>query len=244
MLAISPQFCPSGWLLDDPIIPIIHHQENLNYFSRERTETSESIDLSPNSSRTPHHKNGEFTSNFHDGEGDKTAKTKKLNHNASERDRRRKINTLYADLRSLLPLQDQSRKLSIPTTVSRVLKYIPELQKEVERLIQKKERLISKQISMVEDSSFKFKNQSSCSSSVSATRISDGEIIIQSSMPKSEKASFSEAILRLEDEGFLMMNASCFESFEGRLFFNLHLQAQGGQVKDVEMLKEKVWPFI
>lgn len=104
-----------------------------------------------------------------------------------------------------------------------MLKYIPELQKEVERLIHKKERLISK-ISMVEDSSFKFKNQSSSSSSVSATRISDGEIIIQSSMAKSEKASFSEAILRLEDEGFLMMNASCFESFEGRLFYNLHVQ--------------------
>lgn len=112
-----------------------------------------------------------------------------------------------------------------------MLKYIPELQKEVERLIQKKERLIQKKerliskISMVEDSSYKFKSQSSCSSSsVSATRISDGEIIIQSSMPKSEKGSFSEAILRLEDEGFLMMNASCFESFQGRLFYNLHVK--------------------
>lgn len=106
MLAISPQFCPSGWLLDEPILP---HQENLNYFSREATETSKSIDLSPNSSRTLDHKNSEFTSTFHDGfDGDKMAKTKKLNHNASERDRRKKINTLYADLRSLLPQQDQS----------------------------------------------------------------------------------------------------------------------------------------
>jgi len=32
---------------------------------------------------------------------------KKLNHNASERDRRRKLNALYSSLRALLPLSDQ-----------------------------------------------------------------------------------------------------------------------------------------
>ncbi|KAL5067058.1 hypothetical protein RYX36_017945, partial [Vicia faba] len=32
---------------------------------------------------------------------------KKLVHNASERDRRKKINNLYSSLRSLLPLSDQ-----------------------------------------------------------------------------------------------------------------------------------------
>lgn len=33
---------------------------------------------------------------------------KKLHHNASERDRRKKINTLYSSLRSMLPLSEQS----------------------------------------------------------------------------------------------------------------------------------------
>lgn len=33
---------------------------------------------------------------------------KKLNHNASERDRRRKINTMFSSLRSCLPATDQS----------------------------------------------------------------------------------------------------------------------------------------
>ncbi|KAH6817678.1 hypothetical protein C2S53_008839 [Perilla frutescens var. hirtella] len=241
MLAVSPQFCSYGWLLDDPIS---YEQENMSYFSRERTETSvDSIDLhSPSSKILP--KNGEFATNFNDG-GDKTVK--KLNHNASERDRRKKMNTLYANLRSLLPAEDQSKKLSIPATISRVLKYIPELQKEVERLIQKKERFMSKQ---AENSSLEFKNHHKMKptqnsfSAVSATRISDAEIVIQISMPRAEKGSFSEAILRLEEEGFLMVNASSFESFEGRLFYNLHLQAQEGQVIDAEKLKEKVWPFI
>lgn len=247
MLAISPQFCSYGWLLDDPSMS--HERENVSYFSRERAETSESIDLhSPSSKNQP--KNGDFASDFNDGslvgDGDKTVK--KLNHNASERDRRKKMNTLYANLRSLLPPEDQSKKLSIPVTVSRVLKYIPELQKEVERLIQKKERLMSK-ISKAENSSLEFKNHKIKStqnsfSAVSATRISDGEIVIQISMPTAEKGSFSEAIFRLEEEGFLMVNASCFESFEGRLFYNFHLQAQEGQVIDAEKLKERVWPFI
>ncbi|OMO81682.1 hypothetical protein CCACVL1_12298, partial [Corchorus capsularis] len=33
---------------------------------------------------------------------------KKLNHNASERDRRKKINNLYSSLRSLLPAAAQT----------------------------------------------------------------------------------------------------------------------------------------
>ncbi|KAG8372091.1 hypothetical protein BUALT_Bualt12G0030400 [Buddleja alternifolia] len=261
MLTIFPhdQFASQGgWLLEDPI----HEQEINNYYlfdDHKNKENSDSInDLpSPNSSSIQP-KNGEFSSFHHDQDGifhdNKTVK--KINHNASERDRRKKINTLYSTLRSLLPLDDQSRKLSIPDTVSRVLKYIPELQKEVERLTQKKETLIisNNNISIQEQDSSplcNFNNNhrtkpiQSCSSSaaVSSTRISDREIVVQISMPKVEKGSFCEAIMNLE-EAFLVLNASCFESFEGRAFYNLHLlQAQGSQVMDAEMLKEKIWSF-
>nr|AKN09620.1 basic helix-loop-helix transcription factor [Salvia miltiorrhiza] len=244
MLAISPQMCSYGWVMDDPMMS--HEQENLSYFSRERTETtSGSIDPhSSPSSKIPL----DFNDDFLNGDGDK--KVKKLNHNASERDRRKKMNTLYANLRSLLPPEDHSKKLSIPATISRVLKYIPELQREVERLMQQKERFISKISMAAENSSLEFKNhtekptQRSSNSAASATRINDGQVVIQISMPKSEKGSISEAISRLEEEGFLMVNASCFESFEGRLFYNLHFQAQEGQVIDAEKLKEKVWPLM
>ncbi|PIN18321.1 hypothetical protein CDL12_09026 [Handroanthus impetiginosus] len=253
MLALSPQFCSSGWFLDmeDPIIS--HEQENLNYLSTGgRTETSDSIELHSPTSKIPP-TDGEFASFFdgfhHEGHNDDDNKmVKKLNHNASERDRRKRINNLYSTLRSLLPSDDQSKKLSIPATVSRVLKYIPELQKEVERLIQKKQTLISN-ISRAEDSSVDLKNhrrksiQKSSFPAVSATRISDREVIIQSSIPKAEKGSFSEAVINLEEEGFVVMNASCVESFGGSVFCNLHIQAQGSQVIDVEMLKEKVWPL-
>ncbi|KAL0453200.1 UNVERIFIED_CONTAM: hypothetical protein Slati_1298100 [Sesamum latifolium] len=84
------------------------------------------------------------------------------------------------------------------------------------------------------------------SSSVSAiTRISDREIIVQSSAEKGNHSSFSEAVMRLEvEEGFVVLNASSFQSLDAtRLFYTLHLQAQENQVIDTEMLKEKVWPF-
>ncbi|CAN0910255.1 Transcription factor ORG2 [Linum grandiflorum] len=68
-----------------------------------------------------------------------------MNHNASERQRRKKINALYSSLRGLLPSSDHHpvKKLSIPTTVSRVVKYIPELQQQVETLTLKKKQLLS-----------------------------------------------------------------------------------------------------
>lgn len=40
--------------------------------------------------------------------GDDATVVKKLNHNASERDRRKRINSLYSSLFSLLPASDQT----------------------------------------------------------------------------------------------------------------------------------------
>ncbi|KAG6411509.1 hypothetical protein SASPL_129592 [Salvia splendens] len=182
-----------------------HEEENLSYFSRERRDTS---DLQIN----------DFIINGDDGD----KKVKKLNLNASERYRRKKMDTLYANLRSLLPPQDLSKKLSITATISRVLNYITELQAEVERL-KHKERFVSQK------SHINLKKSSS-NSAASATPISDVEVVIQICITKEENGSFSEAISRLEEEGFLMVNASCFQSFQSRLFYNLHFQAQEGQV--------------
>lgn len=126
------------------------------------------------------------------------------------------------------------KKLSIPATVSRMVKYIPEVQKEVERLIKKKESLRRKKEdddnndNHSSSSRFRIKacdDEISSSSSFSATQIGDREIVIQSSMLECEKrCSFSEAVMRLEEEGFLVTNATSFRSFEGRVFYNLHLQ--------------------
>lgn len=70
-------------------------------------------------------------------------------HNAMERRRRNKMKVLYSDLRSLLPNQDTQRRPSIPGVVGQVLRYIPELRKEIEELGRQRDDLLatSRQIS-------------------------------------------------------------------------------------------------
>lgn len=69
--------------------------------------------------------------------------TKKAVHNAMERNRRNKLKALYSELRLLLPNPNTKRKLSIPNTVSRVLRYIPELRKEIEELRKQRNELLA-----------------------------------------------------------------------------------------------------
>ncbi|XP_073121910.1 transcription factor bHLH100-like [Henckelia pumila] len=258
MLALSPQISYFGWFWEDP--NTFESQENLCIQRTDQISNSINDDglHSPSSNYTVHPKNDDFSS-FRDGfneKGDTNNTARKLDHNACERDRRQKINTLYSTLRSLLPAEDQPKKMSIPATVSGVLKYIPELQKQVQKLRDKKQQLQSK-ISRQQDSfinidfstnerrkSGEHTAGSPPSSAVSATRLNDGEIICQFSTPKGEKGSFSRALLNLEEEGFLVLNASCFESSEGRVFHNIHLQGRGGLgVGDEQYLIENLWSF-
>ncbi|KAK7824310.1 transcription factor ORG2 [Quercus suber] len=169
---------------------------------------------------------------------------KKLNHNASERDRRKKVNDLYSSLRSLLPGTDRTKKLSIPKTVSSVVKYIPELQKEVKGLIHKKEELLSR-ISRLEDETLEEENPKiiaqSTSISIWASRIDNRQIVVQISIDgKVHKTPLSEILCNLEEDGLILLNASSFESFGGRIFCNLHLQVERTHGLECEILSEKL----
>ncbi|CAA7060540.1 unnamed protein product [Microthlaspi erraticum] len=152
---------------------------------------------------------------------------KKLNHNASERDRRKKINSMFSSLRSCLPASDQSKKLSIPQTVSRSLKYIPELQEEVKKLIKKKEELLVR-ASGQRDIEHNVKPQpkavASYVSTVSATRLGDNEVMVQISSSKIHNFSISNVLSGLEEDGFVLVDVSSSRSHGERLFYTLHLQ--------------------
>ncbi|KAF8104299.1 hypothetical protein N665_0175s0026 [Sinapis alba] len=153
--------------------------------------------------------------------------TKKLNHNASERDRRKKINSLFSSLRSCLPASDQSKKLSIPQTVSRSLKYIPELQEEVKKLIQKKEELLVR-VSGQKDIEHHVKQQPKVVaryvSTVSATMLGDKELMVQISSSKVHNFSISNVLSGLEEDGFVLVDVSSSRSHGERVFYTLHLQ--------------------
>ncbi|KAM5551883.1 transcription factor ORG2-like [Rosa sericea] len=242
MLALSPPlFSTIGWPLEDH--PISH--DHNNYFSAESSLLHFPTTLQPQFDQLDH----STPSTAISSESNISSMAKKLNHNASERDRRKKINNLYSSLRSLVPA-DHANRLSIPATVSRVLKYIPELQQQVEGLIQKRDKLLSKisqqeNVVLQEEKQVKSTARRSRSSlsAVSTTRLSDSEIASQISTIKSSHNFISRILQSLEEDGLELLNASSFESSGGRVFYNLHLQVDMFCRLECENLREKLMSF-
>jgi hypothetical protein len=110
-----------------------------------------------------------------------------------------------------------------------VVKYIPELQEQVMGLILKKEELLSRISGQDDHHETRQEKQPksiawSSLSTVSASQLDDREAVIQISTHTVHKNALSEILVNLEEDGLVLLNASSFESFEGRVFCNLHLQ--------------------
>ncbi|CAN1174972.1 Transcription factor ORG2 [Linum perenne] len=217
---INPNFSSSNWplLLDDPLITLL---PNLNYHH---------LDQPTNNYPFPPAAAAEEQQV--DGGGGGTTAVKKMNHNASERQRRKKINALYSSLRGLLPSSDHhpTKKLSIPTTVSKVVKYIPELQQQVETLTLRKKQLLSTlphipkpeedaqtldveehvtsldhnrrgSLSATNKSTTSTFASSSSSSTVSTSWLSDEEVMVQLSVDMTNNiVHVSDVLFHLEEE--------------------------------------------
>ncbi|CAK8543127.1 unnamed protein product [Lathyrus sativus] len=170
--------------------------------------------------------------------------TKKLNHNASERNRRKKVNSLISSLRSLLPGEDQTKKMSIPVTIARVLKYIPELQKHVEGLTKKKEELLSRisrqEYAVNKDSQRKIIPNYNSSFVVSTSRLNVNELVVHISSYEAYKIPLSEILFCLENSGLFLLNSSSSKTFGGRLFYDLHFQVEKTQSLECDVLIEKL----
>ena len=109
MLALSPPLFTTniGWPLEDPI-----SHEDQNYFIGDiETTSDQSVFLNfptpPSGQQLRSEVDCSTTPSITTVNSD-LSMVKKLNHNASERDRRKKINRLYASLRALLPASDQT----------------------------------------------------------------------------------------------------------------------------------------
>nr|VDD09650.1 unnamed protein product [Brassica oleracea] len=139
----------------------------------------------------------------------------------------RKINSLFSSLRSCLPASDQTKKLSIPQTVSRSLKYIPELQEQVKKLIQKKEELlvrVSGQRAIEHYVEPQPKAVARYVSTISATKLGDNEVMVQISSSKNHNFSISNVLSGLEEDGFVLVDVSSSRYHGEWLFYSLHLQ--------------------
>lgn len=110
------------------------------------------------------------------------------------------------------------------------MKYIPELQEQVEGLVKKKEELVlrisrqCKQYSQRRNIGHHIHNSVFY---VSTNRLSDFELVIQISSFKLHKIPLSHILHFLEQHhhnNLLLLNASSFRTFEDRVFYHLHFQ--------------------
>ncbi|GAA0174162.1 basic helix-loop-helix transcription factor [Lithospermum erythrorhizon] len=183
--------------------------------------------------------------------GSKMVMKKKESHNANERDRRMKISALYSTLRTLLPPSDQTKKLSIPGTVSQVVNYIPELQEEVKKMIHKKEELLSFESKKQKDQILMSAHEkmleprgsmmmASSLMSVSASSLANNkEVLVQFSTIKFNQSLMSKVLEKLEEDGLCVLNATTYESGD-KLFHSLHLEVQGTLQCELDVIPQRL----
>lgn len=192
---------------------------------------------------------------------------KKAFHNLRERTRRRTLKVLYCQLRSLLPSVNPKRKLSIPNTVNKVLKYIPDLRIEIERLSRERDELLAAAKRSISETS---PVTSKSASNTEAEGLID---FMHSPPPSGSLASpdrptvtvnaelgrsqimitiyncrlgfrFSRLLSLLEKEGLDVLNASSFMS-QDKVCYDLHLEMIAGRSEiDKNILQKKLMTLL
>ncbi|XP_042399478.1 protein IRON-RELATED TRANSCRIPTION FACTOR 2-like [Zingiber officinale] len=167
------------------------------------------------------------------GQLESPSSTRKLGHNAYERDRRKKTNDLYSSLRNLLPesKQNKEKKVSIPMTISQVLKYIPELKAELQQLSRRKEEMLLVLRRREEET---HRVQSVGYPLISVSCLSNREIMVQLCLLSQDAMiSLAGILSALDGEGLQLLNASTHTAEDGRCFCSLHLQAREAFKTDI-----------
>ncbi|KAI5661543.1 hypothetical protein M9H77_20866 [Catharanthus roseus] len=152
---------------------------------------------------------------------------KKLQHNAKERIRRMRLNASYLALRALLPdISRRSKKRwSAAAIVDKVLKYIPEMENEIEKLKLSKDNAKKKQ----QEEQLQMSEKQSLT--VSVNQVQDGQAIVQ--ICKEEEPPlphpnlhqvFSKFLDNIEAEQICITNASTLSICHNRICYQLHLQ--------------------
>ncbi|KAL3814489.1 hypothetical protein ACJIZ3_015757 [Penstemon smallii] len=167
---------------------------------------------------------------------------KKLDHNAKERIRRMKLNASYLALRALLQLphstiRSKKRSWSAPSIVDKVLKYIPEMENEIQELESKKLNYINNvQLAAAKKKKKKKKiiydneNENIGYPTISVNKINKGEVIVQICMPRSGTLAFTNLLQRVEDQLddhqyiFCIKSLSTLYVCETRTCYHLHIQ--------------------
>ncbi|XP_075486437.1 transcription factor bHLH160 [Primulina tabacum] len=174
-----------------------------------------------------------------------------MDHNAKERIRRMKINASFLAIRALLPDSRRSKKRwSAPSIVDRVLKYIPELQNEIQELDSKKQSYLQQHESSSKKNENPTSNLDEDRSCISISRVDRNEAIVQICMPRKgerKDSVFANMLRKVEDEGYFINSASTLGVGENRICHHLHIQVNGNLSEDedyVGELREKLLSWL
>nr|KJB79028.1 hypothetical protein B456_013G038100 [Gossypium raimondii] len=150
---------------------------------------------------------------------------KKQEHNAKERIRRMKLHAAYLALGALLPSDStgSKKRKSTALIIDRAVEYIPELEKEIEKLTLRKNDMLST-----------IKNKKSCAvlnhfqlrqPSVSVHEIKQGEFIVQICTQEYPDCSFLNLLHNVEEEeGICIISASTHQVSDHGHCYHLHIQ--------------------
>ncbi|KAK1566500.1 hypothetical protein Q3G72_000796 [Acer saccharum] len=170
--------------------------------------------------------------------------SKKQEHNAKEKVRRKKLNATYLALGALLPNYPPTKpiifinsyivglnffteeKINAPVLIDRAVEYIPELEKEIEKLSLRKNNLVS----AIEKQKYLISKTSSSSDdrqvpSVSIHEVVKGEqVIIRIICIQKDHDQVSNLLQNVQAQGMCILSASTLQVCEERVSYHLHLQ--------------------
>ncbi|TYI99728.1 hypothetical protein E1A91_A13G037400v1 [Gossypium mustelinum] len=215
----------SAALEDSDDIDLVPHETSSRQHPSTNQETRDAhINAKRISSKTRgrNHRFKEGLNMEDNGEG---TTMKKEEHNAKERIRRMKLHAAYLALGALLPSDStgSKKRKSTALIIDRAVEYIPELEKEIQKLTLRKNDMLSI-----------IKNKKSCAvlnhfqlrqPSVSVHEIKQGEFIVQICTQEYPDCSFLNLLHNIEEEeGICIISASTHQVSDHGHCYHLHIQ--------------------
>ncbi|KAL4298394.1 hypothetical protein GQ457_12G007230 [Hibiscus cannabinus] len=160
---------------------------------------------------------------------------KKSMHRDIERQRRQEMSTLYASLRTLLPLEYIKGKRAISDQMNGAMSYIKDLQKRVDELSAKRDEL--KKVSL--DSGGFHRGGEAFPSSVVVRQSLDGAEVVVSTGLDGQALNLSRVLQLLLEEGLDVVN--CISTrVDGALIHTIKLKVSDPRGVDVPYLEQKL----
>ncbi|KAK8685177.1 hypothetical protein V6N13_041185 [Hibiscus sabdariffa] len=164
---------------------------------------------------------------------------KKSMHRDIERQRRQEMSTLYASLRTLLPLEYIKGKRAISDQMNGAMSYIKDLQKRVDELSAKRDEL--KKVSFDSEGFHRGGTSSSVAfpSSVVVRQSLDGAEVVVSTGLGGQALNLSRVLQLLLEEGLDVVN--CISTrVDGALIHTIKLKVSDPRGVDVPYLEQKL----